>query len=106
MISSTLCDTFPDTGGYCSKKYQKALFAHGIICSMSRKGNCWDNSVAESFFGTLKTELIYLNRYSTRNEAKGDIFNWIEVFYNRQRKHSALGYLSPAKYQETRGVVA
>lgn len=84
---------------YTSKDYRKLLSDHGIVCSMSRKGNCWDNAVAESFFHTLKTELVYHEDYETRAEAKGDIFEWIEVFYNRQRRHSALGYLSPAKYE-------
>ena len=66
---------------------------------MSRKGNCWDNSVAESFFRSLKTELIYHERYATREIAKKSIFEYIEVFYNRQRRHSTLGYLSPVEYE-------
>jgi len=86
---------------YTSKSYQQLLNDHGIVCSMSRKGNCWDNAVAESFFHTIKTELVYHENYKTRNQAKLDIFEWIEVFYNRQRRHSALGYLSPAKYETT-----
>jgi len=84
---------------YTSKAYRKLLSDHGIICSMSRKGNCWDNAVAESFFHTLKTELVYHEDYATRAEAKSDIFDWIEVFYNRKRRHSALGYLSPARFE-------
>ena len=66
---------------------------------MSRKGNCWDNSPMESFFHTLKTEWIYHNHYLTREEAKNSIFDYIEIFYNRQRKHSSLGYLSPFQFE-------
>ena len=84
---------------YASGDYQKLLKAHGIVCSMSRKGNCWDNAVMESFFGTLKTELIHHRDYETRKEAQSDIFEYIEVFYNRQRLHSALGYRSPVSYE-------
>ena len=67
---------------------------------MSRKGNCWDNAVVESFFHTLKVELIYARQYHTRQEARADIFDYIEVFYNRQRRHSALGYRTPAEYED------
>ena len=84
---------------YTSHAYRKLLDAHGMICSMSRVGDCWDNAVAESFFHTLKAELVYHEDYATRDQAKSDIFEWIEVFYNRQRRHSSLGYLSPAKYE-------
>jgi len=84
---------------YASGDYQKQLKAHGIVCSMSRKGNCWDNAAMESFFGSLKTELIYDRNYETRAEAQSDIFEYIEVFYNRQRLHSALGYRSPAAFE-------
>ena len=66
--------------------------------SMSRKGNCWDNAPMESFFGTLKTELVHLRKYRTRQEAIADIREYIEVFYNRQRRHANLGNLSPAAY--------
>lgn len=66
---------------------------------MSRKGNCWDNAVAESFYSTLKMELIHHKRYRTREEARRDIFDYIEVFYNRQRLHSQLGYRTPAEYE-------
>lgn len=84
---------------YASGGYQGLLAVHGIACSMSRKGNCWDNSCVESFFGTLKKELVHHQRYLTREEAKQDIFEWIEVFYNRQRRHSTLGYRSPAEFE-------
>ena len=67
---------------------------------MSRKGNCWDNSPIESFFASLKKEHVFFNRFKTREEAKQSIFEWIEVFYNRQRIHSSLGYLSPAEYEK------
>jgi putative transposase len=84
---------------YASGDYQKALDDLGVVCSMSRKGNCWDNAVAESFFGTLKTELIYTRRFATREEAREAIFDFIEVFYNRRRRHSTLGYLSPVDFE-------
>jgi transposase InsO family protein len=66
---------------------------------MSRKGDCWDNAPMESFFHTLKTELVHHRKYQTRGEAKADLFEYIEVFYNRSRRHSALGYLTPAEYE-------
>lgn len=80
---------------YASASYQKLLKADQLVCSMSRKGECLDNAVAESFFGTLKTELVDHEDYRTRAEARQDLFEYIEVFYNRQRRHSYLGYLSP-----------
>ena len=85
---------------YTSKAYRAALKARGIVCSMSRRGNCWDNAVAESFFATLKLDLIYRETFRTRREARQAIFDYIEVFYNRQRRHSYLGYLSPAEFEE------
>ena len=85
---------------YCSDSHSKLAKQHGIIQSMSRKGNCWDNAVAESFFGTIKTELIYQHKFRTREEAKDAIFEYIEVFYNRIRMHSTNDYLSPVKYEE------
>jgi len=86
---------------YAAGAYQKRLVEHGIVCSMSRKGNCWDNAPMESFFHTLKTELVHHRDYLTRDEARRDIFEYIEVFYNRQRRHSTLGYLSPAQFEVT-----
>ena len=68
---------------------------------MSRKGNCWDNAPLESFFATLKKELVHREKYQTREEAKASLFQYIEVFYNRKRRHSALGYLSPHDYELT-----
>ncbi len=84
---------------YASQAYQRLLNQHGIICSMSRKGNCWDNSPMESFFRSLKVECIYRQTFKEREQAKLAIFDYIEVFYNRQRKHSALHYLSPMNYE-------
>lgn len=84
---------------YASGDYQDALAEAGVVCSMSRKGNCWDNAVAESFFATLKTELVYLRRFATRAEAREAIFEFIESFYNRERRHSTLGYLSPVEFE-------
>lgn len=84
---------------YCSHDFQKMLKNNGIMCSMSRKGNCWDNSVAESFFHTLKTELIYSERYLTRESAKHSIFQYIEVYYNRIRRHSTIGSIPPEMFE-------
>jgi len=76
------------------------LKTHKILSSMSRKGNCWDNAVAESFFGSLKTERVYLAKYSTREEARRDVVDTIEMFYNSKRRHSYLGYLSPMAFEK------
>lgn len=84
---------------YRGNTYQEALESNGIVCSMSRKGNCWDNAVAESFFSRLKVELIYAENYQRIEEAMSGIFQYIEMFYNRKRRHSALGYKSPANYE-------
>lgn len=84
---------------YASNDYQQILKDNKITCSMSRKGNCYDNAVMESFFATLKQELVYHRQYQTRNEAKQDIFEYIQVWYNRKRRHSALGYLSPEQFE-------
>ena len=90
---------------YAATAYQQLLTTHGMTGSMSRRGNCWDNACVESFFGTLKRELIYHRQYRTRDEATQDIFEYIEVFYNRLRRHSTLGYYSPAEF-EARTAVA
>jgi len=89
---------------YASGDYQELLGEASILCSMSRRGNCWDNAPVESFFATLKRERVYHRRYRTRAEARADLFQYIEVWYNRKRRHSSLGYLSPVDY-ETQGVV-
>ena len=85
---------------YASELYQTLLKRNGILCSMSGKGNCWDNAVMESFYRTLKVELIYQRNYETRIEARRDIFEYIEIFYNRKRLHSFLGYHSPEEYEK------
>jgi len=91
---------------YASHEYQQLLAAHGILSSMSRKGNCWDNAVAESFFATLKLELVYETQWRTREEARRALFEYIELFYNRQRRHSALGYLCPSQFEQRHVPVA
>ena len=85
---------------YASEEYNKRLRAAGIIASMSRRGNCYDNAHCESFFHSLKTELIYRKNFKTRKEAMQAIFEWIETWYNRQRRHSALDYMSPEEYEK------
>jgi putative transposase len=85
---------------YASNEYRRLLKEHNMQCSMSRKGECHDNAVAESFFSSLKTELVDDEDYFTRSEAKKSIFEYIEVFYNRQRRHSYLGYISPIEYEQ------
>lgn len=85
---------------YASAAFREKLKGYEMIQSMSRKGNCWDNAPAESFFSTLKMEEVYHKKYRTREEARQSIFEYIEVFYNRQRSHSFLDYTSPAKYEE------
>ena len=90
---------------YAATRYQRLLGEHGITSSMSRTSNCWDNACVESFFGTLKRELVYHRHYATRDEATQDIFEYIEVFYNRLRRHSTLGYDSPVEF-EARTAVA
>ena len=89
---------------YASGAFAQRLKAHGMICSMSRKGNAYDNAVMESFFGTLKRELVSSGQYATRDQARKAIFEWIEVFYNRQRLHSTLGYRSPAEFESHRRI--
>ena len=84
---------------YCSHDFHNLLEQHKMVSSMSRKGDCWDNAVAESFFGTLKNELIHGAGYITRDQAKGDIVNFIEMFYNCRRRHSYLGYMSPMDWE-------
>jgi putative transposase len=108
-LSMALCQRQPTAGlimhtdrgsQYGADSYRQLLTQHGIQPSMSRKGNCWDNAVAESFFHTLKTELIYLEDLNTREQAQTAVFEYIEVFYNRQRCHSANGYLAPLAYEQ------
>jgi putative transposase len=84
---------------YASEHYQRVLAGRGITCSMSRRANCWDNAPMESFFASLKKELTHDEDYATREEARASIFEYIEVFYNRVRRHSSLGYRSPDEYE-------
>lgn len=85
---------------YAAADFQQLLADHGITCSMSRKGNCWDNAPTESFFGKLKTEWVHGVDYADHHEARQHLFQYIELFYNRKRKHAALGYLSPADFEQ------
>ena len=87
---------------YASGDYQRVLAQHGIVCSMSRRGDCWDNAVAESFFATLKVELVHDATWATRTAARSELFDYLEVFYNGRRRHSALGYLSPRAFERRR----
>lgn len=89
---------------YASNTYQDILKKNHIICSMSRKGNCWDNAPAESFFSTLKTECVDGKIYLSRSQAKREIFEFIEVDYNRKRRHSATGSMSPEKFENQRKI--
>jgi putative transposase len=84
---------------YAANDYRTLLKARGITCSMSRKANCWDNPVAESFFATLKVEFVHETLFHTRAQATREIFEYIEVFYNRVRRHSFLGYVSPMEFE-------
>jgi transposase InsO family protein len=84
---------------YASGDYQATLAVHGAVCSMSRRGDCWDNAVAESFFSTLKIELAHDADWTTQAEARGDVAEYVEIFYNTQRRHSALDYLSPVAFE-------
>lgn len=93
---------FHSDGGsqYCSHDFQKLLKNHGILSSMSRKGDCWDNAVAESFFGSLKIEQIFGMRYLSRSAARQDIVDYIEMFYNSRRRRSSLGYMNPMEFEK------
>jgi len=87
-----------ESAQYASYAYQARLATYGMRGSMSRKGNCWDNAPTESFFNSLKNERVHGVRYATRDEAASDLFQYIAVFYNRSRRHSTLGYLSPTTF--------
>jgi len=94
----TLCHS--DRGSqYASDLFQALLKRNGFTCSMSRKGNCWDNAVAESFFHSLKVEAVHGENFRTRDEARRAVFDWIECFYNVTRRHSALGFISPSEFE-------
>jgi putative transposase len=85
---------------YTSDAFQKLLKAQGITCSMSRRGECWDNAAMESFFSSMKTERLSRKVYQTREEARSDVFDYIERFYNPVRKHSKLDFLSPVDFEQ------
>jgi putative transposase len=100
--SSSALVAHSDRGSqYASEHYQRRLLEEQITCSMSRRGNCWDNAAMESFFASLKKELVHDEDYATRAEAKASIFEYIEAFYNRVRRHSSLGYVAPDEYERT-----
>lgn len=99
--SPQLCIEANDGVQYAGADYQEQLRQSGIVCSMSRKGDCWDNAVAESLFSTLKSELVHRADYVTRSQAKASVFDYIETFYNPRRRHSTLGYLSPVEHERT-----
>jgi putative transposase len=84
---------------YSSEQFQKLLACHGVICSMSRSGNVWDNAAMESFLSSLKTERTARKTYRTRDEAKADVFDYIQHFYNAKRRHSTIGYMSPMEFE-------
>jgi putative transposase len=88
---------------YTSEQFQRLMADHGVVCSMSRSGNVWDNAAMESFFSSLKTERVDRKTYRTRDEAKADVFDYIERFYNPRRRHSTIGYLSPMEFERQAG---
>ena len=99
----TGCILHSDRGSqYCSKAYQEILEQNNLVCSMSRKGNCWDNAPMESFWGTLKQEWLNAQHFRTRAEAKSAIFEFIWIFYNRKRIHSSIDYMTPEQYYSVR----
>jgi len=91
---------------YTSEDFQRLLDDQGITCSMSKRGDCWDNAAMESFFSTLKIERIYRKKYVTREEVRADVFDYIEMFYNPRRRHSTLGQISPAEFEKRYAVLA
>ena len=100
--SSSGLGAHSDSGSqYASEHYQRRLRDERITCSMSRRGNCWDNAPMESFFASLKKELVHHEDFATRAQARASIFEYIEAFYNRARRHSSLGYVAPAEYERT-----
>ena len=88
---------------YSSEQFQRLMADHGVVCSMSRSGNVWDNAAMESFFSSLKTERTGQKTYRSRDEAKADVFDYIERFYNAKRRHSTIGYLSPMEFEKRAG---
>jgi len=94
-----------ESAQYTSEQFQRLMADNGVTCSMSRSGNVWDNAAMESFFSSLKTERVARKIYRTRNQAKAEVFDYIERFYNPTRRHSTLGYISPMDF-EKQAVVA
>ena len=93
-----------ESAQYTSEQFRRLMADHGIVCSMSRSGNVWDNAAMESFFSSLKTERTARKLYRTRDEAKADVFDYIERFYNSKRRHSTIGYLSPMEFERQAGL--
>ncbi|MET4375020.1 putative transposase [Bradyrhizobium sp. LB12.1] len=93
-----------ESAQYTSEQFQRQMADCGIVCSMSRSGNVWDNAAMESFFSSLKTERTAGKIYCTRNEARADVFDYIERFYNATRRHSTIGYLSPVEFERKVGL--
>src|SRR6187455_2380784 len=93
-----------ESAQYTSEQFQRLMADSGIVCSMSRSGNVWDNAAMESFFSSLKTERAGRKTYRTRNEARADVFDYIERFYNATRRHSTIGYLSPMEFEAKAGL--
>ena len=89
---------------YSSEQFQKLMADHGVVCSMSRSGNVWDNAAMESFFSSLKTERTARKTYRTRDEVKADVFHYIERFYDAKRRHSTIGYMSPMEFELQAGL--
>jgi putative transposase len=94
----------PESAQYTSEQFQRLMADNGVVCSMSRSGNVWDNAAMESFFSSLKTERMARKTYRTRDEAKADVFDYIECFYNPKRRHSTIGYLSPVEFEMQAGL--
>src|SRR3954469_19687506 len=93
-----------ESAQYSSEQFQRFMADHGVTCSMSRSGNVWDNAAMESFFSSLTTERTARKIYRTRDEAKADVFDYIECFYNPKRRHSTIGYLSPMEFERQTGL--
>ena len=94
----------PKASQYTSEQFQRLMTDHGVVCSMSRSGNVWDNAAMESFFSSLKAERTTRRIYRTRDDAKADVFDYIERFYNPKRRHSTIGYLSPMEFERQAGL--
>jgi putative transposase len=93
-----------DAFAVTSEQFQRLMADHGVVCSMSRSGNVWDNAAMESFFSSLKTERTGRKTYRTRDEARADVFDYIERFYNQKRRHSKIGFMSPMEFERQAGL--